>query len=140
MIVYRYLSDRELHNIQSGNLKDIGAYYRNEKVGYNSHNYREDEKYIHFFKDKNSMEHIKSLYSDYSGDFYFCTFDIPVVKLLLHSGMGCYDGHGYDTECDYEREFALPVSQFKSKWLKDYKKDENRKNKSSLIDEQELGD
>lgn len=134
MKVYRYLSQEELKKILNNDIESLGTYGKKYEI-YNSHHYKSEEKYLHFFKKKSAMEHIRNIYRKLDDDFYFCTFDIPIVKLALHFGRGCYYGYGYDYDCEYELEFALPVSQFKSEWLKSFEKDERNRSSSQIIKE-----
>lgn len=124
MNVYRYVSEKELQMILNGETKELGTVF-SDGVYSNSHNYKHKVKYLHFFLNKQAIDHIKSLYKDCSSNFYIATFDIPVFTLLCHAGNGVYlpltGGYDYDTE--KRIEFAVPVKKFKPSSLVSYELD-----------------
>lgn len=135
MIVYRYLCEDEYKNIMSLNFDKIGGVYQNHGVS-NTFRYKKNERYLHFFKNVDDMETIRELYLKDGKEYYYCSFDIPFGVLLTKMGKGYYYGSGYDIDYISKREFALPVSDFNPKWLRDAIFDEkkheiNLKNKSS---------
>lgn len=128
MKVYRYLSQTELNNILSGKIEELGKEY--EKPGRerkNTHKYKENVKYMHFFKSKSSMLMTSYLYSKMPGNYFFCTFDIPIRVLALHGGKGFYPASGYDN-ITVLNEYAVPANQVKPEWLEEYNLDTNREN------------
>lgn len=125
MKIYRYLSVDELNNIINGNVDCIGAYFK-RATPVNTHHYMEDEKYLHFFKYKQSMDEIRSLYRLYKKPFYFCEFEVPKLVLFFAAGKGYYQSHGYKDFENAVTEYAVRVANFKPKWLKSYVLDKNR--------------
>lgn len=124
MIVYRYISEEELKNILSGNIDDIGFETRGFKNYSNNFHYKFNEKYLHFYKNKEDMNRIKNIYKDYKQTFYFACFDIPFPYLLVGKGHGTYETwHGYDSLTENVREYIVNTKHFKKEWLKKYKKD-----------------
>ena len=124
MIVFRYLAETELRDILQKNTSNIGGNFL--RTNSNSFKYREDEKYIHFFKKATDIEHIRKVHNKDSLNtcFYYCAFDIPIVQLILSAGKGYYETSGYDTFYTTAREFAIPVTNFNPKWLVGYIKDD----------------
>lgn len=128
MIVYRYLGEDELKKILSENTESLGNSFQTNKdkqLNKNTHHYKPDEKYMHFFKKETSMQMMSYLYRKANGNFYFCSFDIPIKALLFHSGKGFYISSGYDGP-DSLKEYAIPVSQFKPEYLESYTLDKTR--------------
>ena len=128
MEVYRYLHQSELNNILNGKTEELGK--ENDKPGKlrkNTHKYKEGIKYIHFFKSKSSMLMTSYLYHKLDGNFFFCTFDIPITTLIRYGGKGYYPASGYDN-LTVLNEYAVPADKFKPEWLKEYTLDINRDN------------
>lgn len=126
MRVYRYLNKIELNHILNGDISKLGSFFVSQKYKFNSHHYKDNEKYIHFFKDKSSMLEIRNLYRFYDEKFYFCAFEIPFTKLMFHKGTGYYASHGYDCPIESLTEFALPIKNFKPEWLSGYVIDQEK--------------
>ena len=125
MKVYRFMCKEELDKILCDKVSELGAYFRTGHVG-NNHKYKANEKYMHFFLNKNAYKHFTKTKKD---DHYLCVFDIPISVLLTHAGKGIYRGlrvedRGYDALDAFRKrvEFAVETSVFKSSWLKAYKK------------------
>lgn len=85
MIVYRICKKEEIkHILNDKNFKNVGKTFEiNENA--NTHLYINDKKYIHFFKDKDSI-----FYLGTTADMYICTYDIPNYLLETHYGIGFY--------------------------------------------------
>lgn len=133
MKVYRYLSKTELNNILNGNIDKLGNEFSHSKIArMNTHKYKKGEKYLHFFKDKESITNIRKLHKNSNADFYICTFEIPKLTLFFGAGKGFYAPCGYDLDFNYETEFAIKTKHFNPKWLKDYVLD----NKNKMDDEE----
>ena len=120
MRVYRYLSREELLNIRHNRVLLLGARYEMFNNGKNTHKYNGFDKYLHFYKSANGMQEIRTLYREYSQDFYFCAFEIPTHILFLHRGKGFYPPHGYEEPVSTEIEYAIPVEEFRADWLSSY--------------------
>lgn len=125
MKVYRYLCEEEYNNILNSNLDKIGHEYHGKKLS-NTFNYKQGEKYLHFFKNKKSISEIQKIYRKDGKDYYICTFNIPILILLKGMGKGYYETRGYDTYCESKREFILNVKDFKPEFLIDAKFDEDK--------------
>jgi len=119
MKVYRFLFEDELKKILNKETTKIGSVYnaKKSKILYNTFRYKEGVKYLHFFKDKKDCVLARNLHSDNTQKAYICTFDIPTIFLLVHSGTGYYPPHGYDMDYESVREFAIKSSSFNTKWL-----------------------
>ncbi len=130
MEVYRYLHQTELNNILSGQTAELGKEYdKPGKERKNTHKYKEGIRYTHFFKSKSSMLMTSYLYKNLDGNFFFCTFDIPITVLALHGGKGFYPASGYDNLTTLS-EYAVPSDKIKAEWLKEYTLDTNRESLS----------
>lgn len=129
MKIYRYLSEDELNNIINGNVDCIGAYFKRGTL-VNTHQYIEDEKYLHFFKYKQSMAEIRNLYRSFKKPFYFCEFEVPKLVLFFAAGKGYYLNHGYKDFENAVTEYAIKVVNFKPSWLKSFVLD---KDKNSIM-------
>ena len=83
MLVYRLCQEKEINEIMDNKSFDnVGRHYTvNNRV--NTHNYRDDKKYLHFFKDRDSI-----FYCSTSSGNYICTYDIPNDVLLEGKGIG----------------------------------------------------
>lgn len=112
--VFRYVTETELWFMQNEPEK-LGNCFSGKNS--NTFIYKKGRKYLHFFKNKNSIKLVKGLYKrKINQKFYICTFEIPFSKLIFHCGMGYYFGSGFE---DYNRaiEFAIPAEQFEKSWL-----------------------
>lgn len=118
MKVYRYVSKNELNYILNGQYEKLGTICYGEDLS-NTHLYKKDQRYIHFFKNKKSIEYIHKVFR--GQDLYVCTFNIPVSVLIKSVGLGKYDvGRGYDNNTVTLIEFAVEVNKFRKEWLIDY--------------------
>ena len=81
--------------------------------------YKKGEKYLHFFKEKKSMQEIKKIKNNDDKNYYYCTFDIPIHILLKGIGTGYYESSGYDVMYKELREFIINVKEFNPKWFID---------------------
>ena len=130
MRVYRYLDENEFKHIVQGDTENIGSFFANQSA--NTHRYKENVRYLHFFKNLNDFQYIQNLKE--STKMYLCEFDIPLKILFTHFGIGYYVPSGYD--CDYNSiyEFAIPSKLFNSSFLRSYAIDEGRKlNKEKIL-------
>ena len=85
MVVYRICKKEEIEHIfNDKNFKNVGKTFEINK-NTNTHLYTADKKYIHFFKDKDSI-----FYLDTCADMYICTYCIPDSLLERHYGVGFY--------------------------------------------------
>ncbi len=129
ILVYRYLSKYELDKILQGEIDKIGFEYAGQNVS-NSHHYKLNRKYIHFFKNEVDMEYIRAYYRDHyisfyeENEFYRVCFKIPRCRLMLTKGYGVYHTlHGYDSLTVKVPEYAMDIKHFKSEWLVSYELD-----------------
>lgn len=84
MLVYRVCKNIEFKKIlNENNFNNIGNYFT--KTNLNTHNYDEKYKYLHFFKDKESIFYLRTL-----KDRYLCIYDIPEEILSKYIGTGYY--------------------------------------------------
>ena len=125
MKVYRYLTEEELNMFQNGDISNAGSLYEQTIYkGKNTHKYKPDTRYLHFFKNKEDIAKVKELHKESFSDYYICDFNIPITTLIRHMGHGYYNGHGYD--CDHEKvfEFAIPVDKISCDYLNSYEFDQ----------------
>ena len=105
MLVYRLCNKEEVDNI----LNDLGF----EKAGsicninpnVNTHLYDNNKKYLHFFKEKNSIFHLNTV-----KDMCICIYDIPKELLKQKEGKGYYfDNFSFRDKCIID-EYAIENS------------------------------
>lgn len=125
MIVYRYLCEDEYKNIMNLEFDKVGGVYE-PKGASNTFHYKRDKRYLHFFKNPDDMEIMQNFYLKDGKNYYFCSFDIPTLKLITRMGSGYYTARGYDLDYDTKREFAIPVDEFNPKWIRDAILDEKK--------------
>lgn len=123
MIVYRYLTLEEILDFVNGRFDKIGGVY-NQKNPSNSHRYKPNEKYLHFFKSLNDLGYIKNA-TRKNSDMLIAKFDIPFSTLIKHAGIGYYPPQGYDRDYTEVREFAVPTRKLKAEYLVSCAKDKN---------------
>lgn len=108
MLVYRICSKHEIEQILNYNeftaIGNYGLTYLNDYK--NSHKYKLNKLYLHFFKNKDSI-----FYMDTSKDRFICTYDIPEDILKTGMGIGKYlDYFNFShllNVCEYAIESSL---------------------------------
>jgi len=126
MKLYRYLTEEELNDIKANNIENIGSFYNSKNYKkINTHHYKKDVRYLHFYFDKKEIARIDSLGFKGSSVCYICEFEIPFYVIFKYIGIGYYESHGYQIDTDSVFEVALPVKKFKQKYLTSYEKDKN---------------
>lgn len=125
MIVYRYLTSEELKNILAGDLSKIGSVY-NVEVPTNTHKYKKNVRYLHFFKNLRDFPLIQNFAKSPEGKF-ICKFNIPLRTLRTQMGIGTYDclRGGYDCDVERVKEFAVEVKKISPDCLVDFIFDEH---------------
>lgn len=123
MEVYRYLTMDEILDYVNGRFEKIGRVYAGKNAS-NSHRYKPNTPYVHFFKTLKDLEAVKRAVPK-DGEMLIAKFDIPFLTLVKHMGVGYYEPSGYDTDCDVIREFAIPTSKLKREFLISCAKDKN---------------
>lgn len=121
--VYRYLPNNELIKMINGDIENIGSFYENNTLS-NTHNYKPDKKYLHFFKNIKDLDRIRRIKVK-TDNMYLAEFEIPLITLIKHSGKGAYMPQGYDTDFDTVTEFAIPTKEFQPNFLKNFVADPN---------------
>lgn len=125
MKVYRYLCEQEYNNILSRKLDEVGTVYANVNPS-NSFRYKRDERYLHFYKNKESMQEMHKIYKLDGKDYYFCEFDIPFRVLVHGIGTGYYSARGYDVDYEGHREYIVSMKRFKPDWIKSAELDKEK--------------
>lgn len=122
MRVYRYLSKTELDAILEGRIEDIGQFYtRHNHQEINTHHYKDNVRYLHFFKNKDNIKYIKRVDFLPFDDYYIGEFNIPALQLIQSVGFGYYAESGYKYgDVSKVMEFALPVDKMKREYLINY--------------------
>lgn len=83
MLVYRICKKEEIEKLfKNHNIEDIGNCFSLTEV--NNHHYEPNQKYLHFFKDKDSILHFLLK------EKYLCIYDIPEDILKQYEGIGYY--------------------------------------------------
>ena len=85
MIVYRLCDEKEINTIlNEESFSNVGnSFFTYRKI--NTHRYQEDKKYLHFFRDYDSL-----FYFLVTKRRFICTYDIPDVILNKGKGIGYY--------------------------------------------------
>ena len=112
--VYRYISQRELSLLETGNLESLGSTYSRKEVS-NTHKYNEGENYLHFFDSTNLPP--TGLSSLSKTKEYLCVLEIDKNILSHYKGTGYYPPQGYDFDYTYITEYAIPTSEYNPNWL-----------------------
>ncbi len=132
MIVYRYASSLEMHNILNQDMSNVGGAVHGEREC-NTHHYKDDKRYMHFIYSLQDLDEIRSLKRNDPLDYYICMYDMPKLSLLRGYGKGYYEPHGYDTDYLSIIEFAIPTEKVKPTYLMGYVKDEEKSTPISQI-------
>ena len=102
MIVYRICSKNEIEMIfQEQSFCNVGNFFKTNK-NINTHLYQENKKYIHFFKDFDSI-----FYLNTTSNMFICTYNIPNYLLEEKSGEGFYPDYFNHTSLQKVCEFAI---------------------------------
>jgi hypothetical protein len=112
MLVYRICTENEKIIITEDKSFDEAGVYCSFNPQLNTHNYYPDVKYLHFFKDYDSIFYLLVAEGD-----YLCTYDIPEWKLNNYIGEGSYlDRENYRNP-ERAIEYAIPVCDLKYEYL-----------------------
>lgn len=112
MIVYRVCKNEELQIIFKDNgFTNVGYNFNDSNL--NTHQYSKNNKYLHFFLNKDSIFYLRTL-----KDRYICIYDIPEEILNKYEGMGYYwDYINYKTLNEVV-EYAIEISNIRMEYLK----------------------
>lgn len=112
MLVYRICKKDEIENIlRNRGFYNVGKNFHIDKKK-NTHPYENDKKYLHFFKNKDSI-----FYLNTDVNYFICTYDIPNHLLAKNVGIGFYlDRTNFDKLEEVE-EFAIESKQIKFDYL-----------------------
>ncbi len=112
MIVYRICRKKEFERIMNNkSFANIGSICtENPKI--NSHKYKNNEKYLHFFKSYDSV-----FYLYVTTDNYICTYDIPNELLKKNMGVGYYLDRIYMEKLESVAEYAIPSREIQFSYL-----------------------
>ncbi len=121
MIVYRICKEEEIeHILNDKNFKNIGKTFKpNQAI--NTHLYKTNKNYIHFFKNIDSIFYLNTY-----ANIYICTYCIPDNLLEEHYGIGYYlDRTNFNTlekvpEYAIENEFIHFNQLLKIERIKEY--------------------
>ena len=108
MLVYRICGIEEINNILSDkNFNNVGKKCSIRR-NINTHLYKEDKKYLHFFKEFSSI-----FYFNVDNDKYICVYDIPFYLLDKSKGFGFYPDL-FEFKCIKSiREYAVEIDELK---------------------------
>ena len=103
----------EFQKIVSGDTWGLGNFYARNFS--NTHKYKDDVRYMHFFKNIYDLPYIQGLSKQ--RPMCLCQFDMPLLLLIHYMGKGFYEFSGYDNDYQKIREFAIPTELFSSSYL-----------------------
>ena len=113
MVVYRLCSELEYKKIlNTMSFDDIGSLCSNNSR-LNTHKYKTNQKYLHFFKDLNSI-----FYLYLKPGLYMCTYDIPDELLEKYVGVGQYLDIVFMRKLENVVEYAIPNNEILFDYLK----------------------
>ncbi|MBQ7452693.1 MAG: hypothetical protein IJS68_00285 [Clostridia bacterium] len=127
MKIYRVVYYKELDDILGKKTNTLGNFFLETRS--NTHKYKRETKYIHFFLNKKASENIKYILKCNQrnlDDYYVCTFSVPIIDLISSVGKGYYysndalKNRGYDFQMETRIEFAIDANKFKPEWLIKY--------------------
>lgn len=106
--VYRFSTQEEVEAFENKDLSTLGEGWETNKFR-NSHKYKDDEKYLHFFETTDLPSRvIGSLPGEKT---HICSFEIEKSLLIKHRGNGYYPPRGYEENATIIPEYALPISE-----------------------------
>ena len=117
MLVYRLCKEAEVLKIlETRKIATIGKYCANiHKL--NTHVYKKDKKYLHFFLEEYEITNLNP-----NKDMYICTYDIPKDIIDSHLGIGYYRSI-FDLETLKKiNECAIPVELIPFSYLQKIEK------------------
>ena len=112
MLVYRICKEPEMESLlNTKSFTNVGKNFKiNSKM--NNHNYKEEKKYLHFFKFKNDI-----FYLNLAKNYFLCTYDIPDDILKEKHGIGLYlDLFKFNNLIEVE-EYAIETDLLKIEYL-----------------------
>ena len=102
MLVYRICNNIEISKLLTNkSLSEIGKTYKIDKLK-NTHNYKSNIKYIHFFKEFDSV-----FYLNTNKNHYICTYNIPDYLLDNNLGLGYYLDRTFLRSIDNVHEYVI---------------------------------
>jgi hypothetical protein len=111
MKVFRLCSENEVISIlQNRSFNGVGNYCSN--TNNNNHTYQPNKKYLHFFKSKLSLLHLKTLQGR-----YICEYNIPQSVCDAFIGIGKYWDYVNFSELIEVKEFAIPTDCMQFNYL-----------------------
>ena len=112
MLVYRLCNKKEIDIILNDkSFENVGKVCK-KNSNVNTHSYIDNKKYLHFFKDKDSI-----FYLNTSKDMCICIYDVPKDLLEESEGKGCYfDNFNFRDKCIIT-EYAIETSSIYFNYL-----------------------
>lgn len=133
MKVYRYLSERELKMYFTGKTDKVGHCYERENMNSpNTFDYKENTRYVHFFRKLKDVklikqEHLNQGRIPQNQRYFIACFDIPLKLLMTSIGVGFYQDRtasGYEEQPKSKAiEFAIESSKLKEEYLLYFKQE-----------------
>lgn len=112
MKVYRIANRIEIDNfLENKSFKGIGSTF-NENCKNNSHHYKKNTFYMHFFDSKENIFYFNSPLKR-----FLCTYDIPDEVIKEYLGLGKYISKYDPSKEDYVLEYAIPSKLIKLEYL-----------------------
>ena len=103
MLVYRLCKEEEYNSIMNTkSYDDIGSVC-NKNRWLNNHSYQPNQKYLHFFKDFDSI-----FYCYLKEGTYVCTYELPDELLEQYAGIGKYVDRMFMRKHEMVTEYAIP--------------------------------
>ena len=113
MLVYRICDKREIFNIlRDESFINVGNVFTSEEK-INTHTYQDNEKYMHFFSDFDSVFYLNTFKNN-----FICTYDIPESLLKTNLGLGFYYDRVNYKVLEAVCEYAINHNEINISYLK----------------------
>ena len=112
MIVYRLCNETEYQKIMTTKSFDDVGNICNNNSKFNNHKYLPNQKYLHFFKEYDSL-----FYLYLKSGTYICTYDIPDELLDKYMGIGKYLDRVFMRKLENVNEYAIPNNEILFNYL-----------------------
>ena len=112
MNVYRLCKEKEVQNILENKSLDSACDFFMNNSRLSSFEYDSNTKYLHFFKDYDSL-----FYIGFNKNEYVCTYDIPIEVLEKNKGYGIYLDRCHFTNREVATEYAIPSEELDYSYL-----------------------
>lgn len=112
MNVYRLCNESEINEILNTKSFINTGKICNNNVKLNNHKYKSNQRYLHFFRNKDSL-----FYLNLKQGTYICIYDIPIELLEKYNGIGYYLDILFMEKLEGITEYAIPSDEIVFNYL-----------------------